>query len=143
MSDKRTSKVELLRSVPLFRLCTDKEFGDIAKLADEGSFAAGDVLTTEGTPGHECFIISSGRATVTLRGERLGELGPGNAVGEMALLDRSPRSATVTALTDMEVFVLEPRSFGDLIERHPSVAKLMLAELARRLREVEHSPTAY
>lgn len=143
MSGKRKDKLKLLRSVKLFRLCKDKELGDIASLADEAKIAAGQVLTTEGTPGRECFIIASGRAAVTLRGESLGEVGPGDAVGEMALLDISPRSATVTAITDMEVFVLELRSFGELLERHPSVAKLMLAELARRLREVEHAPTAY
>ena len=143
MSPKRTEKIEVLRAVKLFRLCKDKELSDIASLADEATIEAGSVLTTEGTPGRECFIIASGRASVTLREESLGEVGPGDAVGEMSLLDSSPRSATVTALTEMKVFVLEPRSFGELLERHPSVSKLMLAELARRLRAVEHAPTAY
>ena len=58
----------------------------------------------------------------------------------MALLDIAPRAATVTATTDMELFVLEPRSFGDLLDRHPSVAKRLLAVMARRLRAASNGP---
>ena len=138
---KSDSKIELLRGVSLFRLCTDKELKDIASLADESKLSAGHVLIKEGAVGEEAFVIIDGTAEVTLRGEKLGKLGPGDAVGEMALLDVSPRSATVTALTDMKVFVLEPRSFGELLNRHPSVGRLMMTALARRLRELEEAPT--
>lgn len=138
---KSDSKIDLLRGVSLFRLCTDKELKDVASLMDETKLAKGTVLIKEGAVGEEAYIVSEGTADVTLRGEHLGNIGPGDAVGEMALLDVSPRSATVTATSDMRVFVLEPRSFGELINRHPSVAKLMMASLARRLRELEQAPT--
>lgn len=138
---KSDSKVDLLRGVSLFRLCTDKELKDVASLMDEVKLPAGHVLIKEGAVGEEAFIIAEGNATVTLRGAKLGKLGPGDAVGEMALLDVSPRSATVTADTDLRVFVLEPRSFGELLNRHPSVGRLMMAALARRLRELEEAPT--
>lgn len=138
---KSDSKVDLLRGVPLFRLCTDKELKDVASLMDETKLDAGTILIKEGAVGEEAYIVASGTATVTLRGDTLGEIGPGDAVGEMALLDVSPRSATVTATSEMTVFVLEPRSFGELLTRHPSVGKLMMAALARRLRELEKAPT--
>lgn len=136
----KSRKVEVLRGVPLFGLCTDKELKDIAGLGDEVAVKAGDVLTQEGKPGSECFVVISGKATATVGGREIGVIGPGECVGEMALLDTAPRTATVTATTDMEVFVLEPRSFGDLLDRHPSVAKRMLAAMARRLRAVSHAP---
>ena len=140
MAKDRDRKVAALRRVALFRLCSDKELADIAGLADEASIKAGQVLTAEGKPGQECFVIADGSAEVTIRGEKIAIVGEGDAVGEMALLDTSPRSATVTALTDMQVFVLEPVAFGELLLRHPKVAKGMLVELARRLREQEHAP---
>lgn len=82
----------------------------------------------------------NGKAAATVGGREIGVIGPGECVGEMALLDTAPRTATVTATTDMEVFVLEPRSLGDLLDRHPSVAKRMLAAMARRLRAVSNAP---
>jgi CRP-like cAMP-binding protein len=136
----KTRKVELLRHVKLFGLCTDKELADIASLGDEMTLKQGDVLTKEGTPGAECFVVISGEAEATVRGEPIARLGAGEVIGEMALLDTAPRTATVTALTEMELFVLEPRSFSDLLDRHPSVAKRMLASLARRMRAMTDAP---
>jgi CRP-like cAMP-binding protein len=136
----KSRKVEILRNVPLFGLCTQKELADIAGLVDEVTAKEGDVLTKEGTPGRECFIVLSGEAKATARGRAIGTLGPGECIGEMALLDTAPRAATVTAVTDMELFVLEPRSFGDLLDRHPSVSKRLLASMARRLRAAGDAP---
>lgn len=138
---KADRKIDLLRGVSLFRLCTDKELKDVASLLDEATLKEGTVLIKEGAVGEEAYIVAAGTADVTLRGEKLGAIGPGDAVGEMALLDVSPRSATVTATSEMQVFILEPRSFGELLMRHPSVSKLMMAALARRLRELEQAPT--
>lgn len=136
----KTRKVELLRNVKLFGLCTDKELADIAGLGDEISLKQGDVLTKEGTPGSECFVVISGEAEATVRGQAIARLGAGEVIGEMALLDTAPRTATVTALTEMELFVLDPRSFSDLLDRHPAVAKRMLASLARRMRAISDAP---
>ena len=136
----KSRKVEVLRGVALFGLCTEKELKDIAGLGDDLTVKEGEVLTAEGTPGQECFVVISGKARATVGGREIGLVGPGDCVGEMALLDTAPRTATVTATTDMEVFVLEPRSFGDLLDRHPSVAKRLLAVMARRLRAASNAP---
>ena len=136
----KSRKVEVLRGVPLFGLCTEKELKDIAGLGDEISVKEGEVLTQEGKPGRECYVVISGEAKATVGGRQIGVVWPGECVGEMALLDTAPRTATVTATTDMEVFVLEPRSFGDLLDRHPSVAKRLLASMARRLRAASNAP---
>lgn len=142
MSRRDTSqKAAHIKAVPLFALCTDKELADIAVLTDELTVDPGAVLTKEGEPGRECFVVISGNGQATLRGEVIGEIGPGEVIGEMALLDVSPRSATVTAVGEMELLVLDPRGFSDLLDRHPSVGKRMLASMARRLRAVEGAPT--
>ena len=138
----RDTQRDLLRNVALFAHCSDKELTQIESLIDEARVPAGKQLITEGEVGAEAFIIVEGRATVTLDGAQVGTLGPGDAVGEMALLDRrSPRSATVTAETEMQVFVLEPRSFSKLLDEHPQVTRQIAVSLAERLRAVEHAPT--
>ena len=141
MAKKPNHKIDLIKQIPLFGLCTDKEITDIAALADEISVTAGTVLTKEGSVGRECFVVIEGKGEATLRGEVLAQFGPGEVIGEMALLDVSPRAATVTATTDMNLFVLDPRGFSDLLDRHPSVGKRLLASMARRLRAVENAPT--
>ena len=141
MRRNKSQKIASIKAVPLFGLCTDKELADIAALTDELMVTAGSVLTKEGQPGLECFIVVSGRGRATLRDEVIGEISPGEVIGEMALLDVSPRSATVTAIDDMELLVLDPRNFSDLLDRHPSVGKRMLVSMARRLRAVENAPT--
>ncbi|CAB4688855.1 MAG: cyclic nucleotide-binding domain-containing protein [Actinobacteria bacterium] len=138
----RKTKLDLLREVNLFALCSDKELKRLESLVDEATVPAGTVLIREGEVGVEAYVIVTGTATVTLAGERVGALGPGDAVGEMSLLDRQgPRSATVTADTELAVFVLEPRSFNKLLDEHPGVSKQMAIALARRLRAAEHAPT--
>lgn len=133
-------KVAVLRGVSLFSACSDKELAEIASLADEVELPEGRVLCREGRPGAECFVVVSGEARATLRGEELGVLGPGAIIGEMALLDGGPRSATVTAITPMEVLVLEPRSFSGLLARHGTVTRKLLGTLAGRVREVQGGP---
>jgi CRP-like cAMP-binding protein len=137
---RKNQKAELIKAVPLFRQCTDKEIAHICALADEVTVKSGDVLVKEGAVGQECFIVVEGKGECTLRGEVLGQLGPGEAIGEMALLDSSPRAATVTAVTDMSLLALDPRAFSDLLDRHPSVSKRLLTSMARRLRDAEQAP---
>ena len=93
----------------------------------------------QGDPGREAFVIADGRAKVTIRGKRSAKLGPGDCFGEMALLHRAPRSATVTAESDMRLFVLGSREFSHLIENVPTVARRVLAALAERVREAERA----
>lgn len=130
-------KVELLSNVPLFSTCSKRDLGRIAALVDEVDVPDGRILTREGEPGRECFVIVDGQAAADLGGDRTASLGPGDVVGEMSLLDQGPRSVTVTAKTDMHLLVLTSREFSSLINRFPVVARRVMAALARRLRETE------
>lgn len=134
-------KIDILKNVGLFSACTNKELGEIAKLVDEVEVPEGTVLTKEGGPGREFFAIADGTAKVTLKKKKLAELGPGEFFGEMSLLDQGPRSATVTADTDMKLYALDARRFSTLLDKHPAVARKILRGLAQRLRDVESAPT--
>jgi CRP-like cAMP-binding protein len=135
------SKIKLLRGVRLFSACNDKELARIASLVDEVDLPKGHVLTKEGEPGGECFVVADGVATATLRKKKLATLGPGSFFGEMSILDHGPRTATITADTPMHVLVLDPRSFVSLLDDVPSVGRKIMRVLAERLREVESKPT--
>ena len=133
----KDAKIELLRNVPLFSACSKRDLGRIAALVDEIDVPEGRVLTRQGEPGRECFVIAEGQASAALRGSTTASLGPGAVVGEMSLLDQGPRSATVTATTDMHLLVLTSRGFSALINRVPLVARRIMAGLAGRVRQAE------
>jgi|SRR5215207_4475035 len=137
----RDAKMNRLREVSLFSVCSKRELARIASLADEIDVPEGRVLTRQGEPGREFFVIVDGRARVSVRGRRSRTLGPGSGFGEMSLLDQGPRSATVTAQTEMQLLVLDSRGFSSLITEVPSVAMKMFRAMARRLREAEDSET--
>jgi CRP-like cAMP-binding protein len=137
----RDAKIELLRGVPLFSACSRRELTRIASLADEVEVSEGRELIREGDVGKEFFVIVNGEAKVSARGRRAKKVGPGTALGELALFDQAPRSATVTALSDMELLVLDSRSFSSLIAEVPSVARKLFRVMAQRLREAEAEPT--
>jgi CRP/FNR family cyclic AMP-dependent transcriptional regulator len=133
----RNAKVDLLGNVRLFSTCNKRELARIAGLADEVEAPRGKVIVRQGDPGRECFVITEGKARVTMRGRRSALLGPGSFFGEMSLLDQGPRSATVTAETDMRLLVLGSREFSALINEVPPVAVRIMRGLAARLREAE------
>jgi CRP/FNR family transcriptional regulator, cyclic AMP receptor protein len=128
-------RLEQLRSIPLFSACNDRELGTIDSLVDDHDVRKGAVLAQQGTPARQAFVIISGEASVDVDGKRIATLRAGDVFGEMALLSRpvGVRSATVTATTDMQLLVVEPRCFSTLMEV-PSVAKKLLGELSDRLR---------
>jgi CRP-like cAMP-binding protein len=140
MKQKRDVKVERLRGVPLFAGCNDQELGRIAQLADEVAVPKGYVLVYEGDFGDEVFVIAEGEAEVTNAGQRAAGLGPGSVVGELAVLDPGPRSATVTASSAMQFFVFERRAFAALLEDFPIIARRMMAGMAHRLRATQGQP---
>lgn len=85
-------------------------------------------------------MIQSGTASVTLGNKKLGTLYPGDAFGEMALLDHGPRAATVTAQTPMSLYLLGPKEFATALEDVPQIGRKILRMIAQRLREVERTP---
>jgi CRP/FNR family transcriptional regulator, cyclic AMP receptor protein len=134
----KNAKIDLLRGVSLFSACSNRELARIASLADEVDAPAGKVLTREGEPGREFFVVVDGRARATIGSKtRVDPLGPGSSFGEMSLLDQGPRSATVEAETDMRLLVLDSRGFSALISEVPSVARKVLRVMAERLRVAE------
>jgi CRP/FNR family transcriptional regulator, cyclic AMP receptor protein len=135
----RNAKVELLRGVSLFSACSNRELARIASLADEIEVPEGRVLIRQGEPGREFFVIIEGKAKVLRRGRRAKTLGPGAGIGELSLLDQGPRSATVTATSDMYLLVLDSRSFSSLIAEVPSVTGKIFRVMAERLRDAEQA----
>ncbi|MGH2951930.1 MAG: Crp/Fnr family transcriptional regulator [Solirubrobacterales bacterium] len=135
----KDTKLKRLAKVPLFATCSKRDLNRIAALADEVDVPAGRVLMKQGEPGRECFVIMSGSAKVSVRGRRSTMLGPGDCFGEMALLHRAPRSATVTAESDSHLLVLGSRDFSDLIDDVPTVARNVLVAVAERLRVAEQA----
>ena len=133
----RDAKLELLGNVRLFSTCNKRELARIASLVDEVEAPKGKVLVRQGDTGQECFVIAEGRAKATMRGKGTAMLGPGSFFGEMSLLDQGPRSATISAETDMRLLVLGSREFSALVNEVPVVAVRIMQGLAERLRDAE------
>ncbi len=133
MALRANSKIDLLRRVPLFEHCSKKELGLIAGLADEIDLPAGKVLIREGDRGREFFVIVSGEVEVRRKGRKRATLGPGTFVGEMALLSKAPRSATVTAMTPVDVLVVTDRAFVMLLDKTPELWLKVARALAERV----------
>jgi CRP/FNR family transcriptional regulator, cyclic AMP receptor protein len=127
--------VDALGSVPLFSACSRKELGLVAKQGVRHSAEAGEVLVKEGSAGAELSVILEGTARVERHGKKVATLGPGGFFGDLSLLDRAPRNATVIAVTPMELIVLHQRAFDELLATGPGLAKKLLVGLARRLRQ--------
>jgi len=129
--------LDLLRAVPLFAAADDAFLKRLAAEFMERDFAAGDTVAREGDAGRTFFVIDTGELTVNVRGEDVGRLGPGDSFGEMALIDKSARSATVTAATDVHAYQLPVWIFRPLVEQHPEVSWALLETLAERVRTAE------
>ena len=127
--------VEHLTAVPLFCALGKKDLQLVAKKAEPVHVATGTAVVTEGAAGADFFVILDGKARVDRHGQKVAELGPGGFFGDLALLDRAPRNATVIAETDMELAKLGQHAFDELLEQVPGFAKKLLAGLARRLRQ--------
>ena len=139
MSGKH-DRQKLLSQVTLFSACTEKELDRLARHAEIVDFRAGDVLMTEGEAGHEFYAIIDGEVGVTSGGETLAKLGAGTYVGEQALLDPGPRTATVTALRDTQAVLLSSREFYAAIDDVPGLSRKLLTGMAKRLREATANP---
>lgn len=131
-----TAKLDLLRKLPAFAGCSDKELAEAARQVDDRTVAAGATFTKEGEFGHEAFLIVDGQAEVVIHGEKVAELGPGEFIGEMSMLDHRPRSATVVAQTPMTVLLIGPTEFDEFAS-HRVVGRLLTKELTNRLRQAD------
>ena len=139
MALRRDAKIELLKQAPLFSGCSKGELRALASTADELDLREGTVITREGRPGREFFVLISGSAEVTKQGKKVAELGAGEWFGEIALLTDSPRTATVTATSPVDVLVITDRRFRDVVETMPSIALKILSSVSSRLAHDAHS----
>ena len=128
-----SSKIDLLKRVPLFSGMSKKGLGEVAKIADEIDLPEGKELIREGEPGRQFFILLGGKAEVRRKGRRINVLGAGDFFGEIALIAHTPRTATVTSTTDVELLVITAQSFRTLLDHQPAIANKVLAALAERL----------
>ena len=130
-------KIDVLSQIRLFGACSHEELAELARLFDEGERPAGSVLVREGDAGREFYVIVSGTASASVGGTKIATLGAGDFFGEMSLLEHAPRAATVVAETDLELLVMDPRSFSSLVGSAPSVGMRMMRTLSERLRSIE------
>jgi CRP-like cAMP-binding protein len=132
---------QLIKNIALFRALDDAALAALAAQARVQRFARRDTIVEQGVPADAVYIVSRGRASVSVVGRdgrtvTLRELGPGEIIGEVSLFDGGPPSATVTALTDLELVVVDRGSFTILLERSPQIAVALLPVLASRLRRL-------
>jgi CRP/FNR family transcriptional regulator, cyclic AMP receptor protein len=137
----RNAKVEALKRAPLFDGLSRTQLDELAKVTEDVDLEAGKVLCREGRTGQEFFVIMEGEAEVTRSGKRVAICGPGEFLGEIALIEDVPRTATVTAKTPIRFFVITRQSFLRLLDEQPGVERKVLRALARRLIPVADDPT--
>jgi CRP/FNR family cyclic AMP-dependent transcriptional regulator len=133
--------MDRLGAVPLFSGCSKRELQTIARAVKDIDHPAGTVIAREGEPGIGLFVIEEGDADVTIGGRKKASLGPGDFFGEIALLDGGPRTATVTATSDVKLLGLTEWVFRGLMQEHPAIAIKTLEAMAGRLRSVTKSAT--
>jgi len=131
--------MDQIRSVPLFSEFGDKELQRVAAIVKEVEFPAGKEIAKQGESGIGFHMIIEGEASVSVDGKTHALLGPGSYFGEMSLLDGRPRSATVTARTDLTTVSMTSWDFNGLLDQYPELARKLLIELCRRLRATESS----
>ncbi|HVA10059.1 MAG TPA: cyclic nucleotide-binding domain-containing protein [Acidimicrobiales bacterium] len=126
-----------LGDIWLFSACSSSQLKTIRRQVEEITVPADRVLCEEGAVGREFFFIVSGDAVVRRGGRKIASLGPGGYFGELSLLDRNPRSATVVSATEMTLLVLEQRRFNGLLDAMPALAHKLLVAMAQRIRDAD------
>jgi CRP-like cAMP-binding protein len=137
MFSKPDPRAGRLRALPIFSACSLKELEAVGSLADEIRLRPGTVLTAEGEPGSECFVLLDGGADVSIGGTVVARLSAGEIVGEMALLESEPRTATVVTTQTTRVLVMTSGAFTAVLEKCPSVTRRVMRTLSQRLRDVQ------
>lgn len=138
--------LEILRKIPLFSELSDDQLGRVQALCEQRAYAAGDKVVTEGQEGDEMFIVREGEVEVSkaisvqIPGQdrlefekQLVVLRAGNYFGEVALLASDTRSATVSALTDLDVWVLQGAPIQKLMAADPELGYRLLSVMSREL----------
>jgi CRP/FNR family transcriptional regulator, cyclic AMP receptor protein len=127
------SKIDLIKRVPLFSSASKHELEEIAQLADEIDLPEGRTVITEGETGREFFVLVEGTADVVRGGKKVASIGPGDFFGEIALISKTPRNASITTTSAARALVITDRAFRQLLDQQPEIAVGVLHALAERL----------
>ena len=133
--------MQALKRAPLFEGLSRKELVLLARVTEDLEVPPGQVLCREGETGQEFFVIVEGKTDVTSKGKRVATRGNGDFVGEIALLEDTKRTATVTAKTPLRLFVLTRQDFRRLVSENRSIERKVMQALARRVVELSADPT--
>jgi len=127
------TKIDLIKRVPLFASASKHELAEIASIADEIDLPADRTLISEGDAGREFFVLIDGTAEVQRAGRKVASIGPGDFFGEIALIAKTPRNATITTTSPVRALVITDRAFRQLLDHSPQIAIGVLTALAERL----------
>jgi CRP/FNR family transcriptional regulator, cyclic AMP receptor protein len=127
------TKIDLIKRVPLFASASKPELEEIASIADEIDLPEGKAVIREGEAGREFLVIVEGSADVDRGGRKIATLGPGDFAGEIALIAKMPRTATITTTSPVRALVITDRAFRQLLEHSPQIQIGVLSALAERL----------
>lgn len=131
------TRLDALAQLAPFRACTRRQLRHVDSLMTSTRAPAGRVLASQGDPARQCFLLEEGAVEVTCNGTLVNEAGPGSWLGEMALLDGTPRNATLIASTPIVLSVLNPREFATLLADLPSVADHIRRQATERRRVLD------
>lgn len=127
------SKIDLIRGVPLFAAASKQELAEIASIADEIDLPEGKTLIKEGDTGREFFVLIDGTAEVARGGKKVASIGAGDFFGEISLIAKTPRNATITTTSPVRALVITDRAFRQLLDHAPQIQIGVLTALAERL----------
>ena len=129
----KNSKVEAIKRAPLFSQCSKRDLEEIARIADEIDLREGKEMTREGAPGREFFVLLEGTADVRRKNRKVASMKAGDFFGEIALVSRKPRTATVVATSPVHALVVTEQSFRGLMAHQPQIQLKVLQALAARV----------
>jgi CRP/FNR family cyclic AMP-dependent transcriptional regulator len=129
----KSDKVKLIEEIPLFSRLSKKGLEEVARIADELDLPRGKEMAIQGDRGREFFVLLEGEAEVTKGDQRINTMKEGDFFGEIALVTKMPRTATVTATTDVRVLVINERDFASLIKNSPEIGQGVAEALAERI----------
>jgi CRP-like cAMP-binding protein len=135
-------KVAILRDVPLFAGLDERSLQAVAILAHEAAFTAGDVLMVEGEPGEAFYVIVEGTVRIDQGDRTVRSLTAGGFLGEIALVERRPRTATATCVTDVRLLEVRAHEFERLLDTLPAVHERVRAAIVRRERSTREAPSS-
>lgn len=137
MATHTDQKLELLKGVPLLAGLGKHEIEEVGRLAEEVDVGAGHVLMREGASGSEFFVIVDGAVRIDRGGTTVRTLRAGDFLGEIALIDNGPRTATATTESPAKLLVVAHREFHSLMDQFPTIRTCVLEALASRVRNLD------